>query len=141
MAEAQTRRSRLWNDDRGTALIEMAFAAPLLVMLMLGIAGYGGYFWLAHSLQQTANDAARSAIAGLDSVERRALVEETVDDGLARISALDPARASVAVEDDLTTLVVRLRYDASDSPFLATSLIPLPSKVIERTAAVRLGGL
>ena len=40
--------------------MEFAIVAPVLVMLVFGILMYGGYFLMAHSVQQLANDAARA---------------------------------------------------------------------------------
>ena len=46
---------------RGGAALEFAIVAPVLMMLLLGIFVYGGYFLVAHTTQQLANDAARAA--------------------------------------------------------------------------------
>ena len=68
----------LLRDPSGSAMVEAAFAVPLMVILLLGILAYGSWFMTAHSLQQAANDAARASVAGLDSAERRMLVEQSV---------------------------------------------------------------
>ena len=47
--------------ERGSVLVEAAFALPLMIILLLGILLYGGWLMTAHSLQQAANDAARAA--------------------------------------------------------------------------------
>lgn len=132
---------RLAYEARGSALIEFAIAAPALLTMLMGMMAFGGYFWMAHGLQQTANDAARSAIAGLTSTERRTIAEDTVDGELGRIGSLDPARATSSVDDDGQTLIVRLSYDASSSVFMKLPFVPLPSAMIVRSAAVRLGGM
>ena len=132
---------RLRRDARGSALIELAIAAPALLMMLMGMMAFGGYFWMAHGLQQTANDAARSAIAGLTAAERRDIAEDTVDGELGRVGALDPARATASVDDDGQTLIVRLSYDASNSAFMKLPFVPLPSPMIVRSAAIRLGGM
>lgn len=132
---------RLARDARGTALIELAIAAPALLMMLMGMMVFGSYFWMAHGLQQTANDAARAAIAGLTAPERRGLVEDAVDSGLGHVDALDPARETTSVSDDGVTLTVRLSYDASNSAFMKLPFVPLPSASIVRSAAIRLGGM
>ncbi len=133
--------ARLAGDGRGSALIEFAIAAPALLMMLMGMMAFGGYFWMAHGLQQTANDAARSAIAGLTAAERRDLAEDAVDGELGRIDSLDPARATASIDDDGQTLIVRLSYDASNSAFMKLPFVPLPASLIVRSAAVRLGGM
>lgn len=70
--------SAICRDDRGGVLIEAAFALPLMVALLMGILLYGCWFMTAHSLQQAANDAARAAVSGLTSTERRTLVDQSV---------------------------------------------------------------
>ncbi|MBV9841462.1 MAG: pilus assembly protein [Sphingomonadaceae bacterium] len=128
-------------DQRGTAVIELAIVAPLLLMILTGITAYGGYFWMAHSIQQAANDGARASLAGLTSGERSTLATSTVSSELARINGISPANAATTVEDDGTTLSVSVRYDASSSNFLRLSIMPLPNRLISRSAVVRLGGL
>ena len=54
---------------------------------------------------------------------------------------LNPARATLSVDDDGATLVVRLRYDASADPLLHLSFVPMPSALIERVAAIKLDSL
>ena len=55
---------RLGRDRSGATAVEFAFLAPVLIFILMGITGYGGYFWISHSVQQLANDAARAAIPG-----------------------------------------------------------------------------
>jgi len=52
---------RLRRDQSGATAVEFAFLAPVLILILMGITGYGGYFWMSHSVQQLANDAARAA--------------------------------------------------------------------------------
>ena len=122
-------------------MLEMALVAPLLMALLTAITAYGGYFWMAHSLQQAANDGARAAIAGLTQSERQSIATAAAIDEVGRANGLDPALLAASVSDDGITLVLTLRYDASDSPLLRLSLVPLPDPVIRRIAVVRLGGL
>ena len=122
-------------------LVEFAIVGPVLVVMLLGIVAYGGYFWLSHAVQQMANDAARSALAGLDATERAALARSSMSSSLASYAFLDAASARVTVADDATNLKVSIDYDASGSPFWAIrGLVPLPSSTITRQASIRLGG-
>jgi len=130
-----------WRDARGAVLVEMAITLPILLMLLMGIVSYGDWMMTAHSVQQAANDAARSTIAGLTSTERASIAQTTMQTTLRRAGTLDPTRATLSVDDDGTTLVVRLRYDASADPLLHLSLVPMPSAQIQRNAAIRLDSL
>ncbi|HET8613452.1 MAG TPA: TadE/TadG family type IV pilus assembly protein [Sphingomonas sp.] len=128
-------------DARGTAVVELAITLPILLTLIMGILAYGDYFLVAHSVQQAANDAARAAIAGLDAAERASIAASTVETTLRRQGLLDPALAATSVDDDGSTLVVRLAYDDSADPLLHLSFVPTPDPRIRRSAAIRLGGL
>lgn len=141
MTILQKKRRNLGRDARGAALVELAILLPVLVMLMVGIVGYGDWFMTAHGVQQAANDGARAGIGGLDRAERGSLAAAAARTSLARGGTLDPARATVTVDDDDATLVVRLAYDASSRPLIGAGLVPLPSSTIRRTAAIRLEGL
>ncbi len=135
------RLGRLRDDTRGTAVIEMAIVLPVLLILVMGIISYGDWFLTAHSVQQAANDAARAAIAGLTSSERQQLASSNLQTMMLRGGALKPANATIAVDDDGSTLAVRVSYDASRDPLLHMSFVPTPSSTIQRTAAISLGGL
>lgn len=134
-------RTGLRKCARGAAIVELALAAPLLLAILSGIVAYGGWFWMSHTLQQAANDAARASIAGLTSAERQTLAAGAVDTDLRRGSTLDPTRAAVTVSEDSEMVTISVRYDASNSPFLGLSFVPMPATVIRRTAAIRLAGL
>jgi Flp pilus assembly protein TadG len=125
-------------DGRGSVLVEAAFALPLLIGLLFGILIYGSWFMTAHNIQQAANDAARVALAGLDDIERRSLVDQSVARSLS-------AAAMVRADDvQVTTSLVngyysvRLVYDLDADPLFAASPIPLPTDSIEREAVVRI---
>jgi Flp pilus assembly protein TadG len=110
-------------------------------MMAAGITGYGGYFWISHSVQQLANDSARAAIAGLDSAERASLAQQAVSSEQINYAGLDPSRIRVTEVDNATTLLVQVSYDASNSPFWALQgLAPMPSTTVVRQASIRLGG-
>lgn len=125
-----------------SAAVEFAIVGPVLILLMLGMVTYGGYFLTAHTVQQLANDAARAAIAGLDDEERLSLAQQSAAAGLAgqdymrgQVSALTVTRAG-------DTMAVRLTYDAREDMYWSfESLLPVPSPEISRTATIRLGGL
>lgn len=129
---------RLWRERRGAAAIEMAFSLPILLMLICGIVTYGGWFLCANSVQQAANEAARAAIGGLDPNERATLARTALDANLRKTGTLNPDRVDTLIDDDGRTLTVHLSYDASNDSLLSIKLVPLPSKVIERSSTVTL---
>lgn len=135
------RSSSLLRDSGGAALVEFALAAPILLMILLGIVGYGGYFWRAHALQQAANDGARAALGGLTASERADIARATVRQDIATLGSITSARVSIGVTERSGTIDVAVAYDGSADPFLRLGLVPLPDPIIRRAASVRLGGL
>lgn len=130
-----------WKDERGSAAVEFALVGPLLILLLIGMIVYGGWFWLAQSVQSLASEAARASIAGLDGAERTQLAQTYVSRHADALAGLDPARASLTVQSDADSIQVRILYDAHDHPVMSLAgLIPAPPSTIERTAVVRIGG-
>jgi Flp pilus assembly protein TadG len=125
-------------DRRGTAAIEFALVLPMLATLLLGIVGFGDRVFTAQTLQLAANDGARAAIGGLDRAERDPLAAAATRTSLSRTGVLDVSLATVTIEDDDATLLVRLSYDASARPLMTAGLLPMPGRTIVRTAAIRL---
>lgn len=133
--------SHLARDRRGASLVEFAILLPVFAGILYGILGYGQYFLLAHNVQQLANDAARSTVAGLTADERRTLATGTVAAELVSLNELSPARVTTSIDETTDTVTVRVRFDASNVPIFRTKLIPMPDSLIERRAVVRPGGI
>ena len=129
-------------DDGGAAAVEFALIGPLFVLLLAGVVVYGGWLWLAQSVQAVASEAARAAVAGLDHEERRLLAQSEVQEGLSHASrVLDADHLSTRIISDDQRVEVVLVYDASEHPILQLmNLVPGPSRRIERRAVVRVGG-
>lgn len=126
---------------RGSAAIEFAFVGPMLILLLMGMVVYGGWFWLAQSLQSLAADSARAAMGGLDAAERQSLATAFVTDQARAGAGLDPALILVQVDSDTQAIRVHLSYDAHAHPILMLAgPLPKPPTTIERTAVVRVGG-
>lgn len=126
---------------RGASALEFAIIGPVFCVLLFGILAWGGYFWMAHAVQQLANDGARVAVGGLDSAERAALAQSSMNAEIKSYTFLDPSAASLSVQDNDQQLAVQVAYDASRSPFFSMrALIPMPSSTITREAISQLGG-
>ncbi len=126
---------------RGVAAVEFALLAPLLALMLMGILSYGGYFWMAHALQQAANDAARATIAGLDRDERQALARARAATVLSSHGGMSADDAVVALDEQGEVVSVEVSYDASQSVFMRLPLVPMPDAVIRRRAAITRAGL
>lgn len=114
---------------------------PVFLMMLMGIVSYGGYFWIAHAVQQVANDAARVAIGGLTTSERTSLAQGVLSSEIGSYASLSASNAGVTVLDQNQTVTVTIAYDASNTPFWTMDrLLPMPSSTISRSATVRLGG-
>lgn len=130
--------TRLIADRRGLAAVEMALVLPLLASFLLGTVTYGSWFFIAHSVQQTANDAARAGVGGLTVAERAGMVRTAADRGMGRGDFIVPSKATLAVRDDSASLTVTVSYDARNSVILHNSFVPMPPLQITRSATVRL---
>jgi Flp pilus assembly protein TadG len=131
----------LWRDRKASAAIEFAFIGPVLMAFTMATASYGGYFWMASSLQQLANDAARSAVAGLTSSERESLAQNTFNTEISSYGMLNQSLATVGYQGTSDSFSISISYNAANSPFwAASSLFPMPSKTIVRSATIQLGG-
>lgn len=128
----------LINHDRGSSLVEAAFALPLMIALLFGILVFGTWFMTAHSLQQAANDAARVAVAGLNTAERRTLVDQSLNASLAAFPAPSPQSITVGTAENGGYYTVTLSYALSNAPLFAATPFPLPAATIQRSAVVRI---
>lgn len=137
--------SRFRTDAAATSAIEFAMLAPIFILLLLGMVAYGIYFGASHSVQQIAADAARTAIAGLDQTERKALVTDFIAHDVTGYPFVNASKLTVDAKDsviDGSQFVVSVSYDARDLPIwnLFQSL-PMPSVTIQRQSTIRVGGI
>lgn len=134
-------RSGFRHDVAGAVAVEFAFLAPMLIFIMMGITGYGGYFWMSHSVQQMANDAARAAMPGLNAAERAGLARASVLASAGDYAQLTASKVTTQVLDRDGRMTVKVSYDAASSfAFAVRGLAPMPSDQIQRQASVQLGG-
>ncbi len=54
---------------QGSAAIEFAILRPLMIVMLMSMVVYGGWMWLAQSVQTLATESARVAVGGLDRAE------------------------------------------------------------------------
>lgn len=128
-------------NNKGSAAVEFAVLCPLLTLMLFGIMAYGGCFWISHSVQEIANDAARSAVGGLSTAERQSLAQATLAAEVPAYPNLTPTLANLSESEAGQTVTVSIAYDASNSPFWALrTLVPMPSSTIVRQATIQLGG-
>lgn len=140
-AVRRRRRAQFRLADAGSAAVEFAIIGPILLLMIMGIYVYGGYFLTAHTVQQLANDAARASIAGLDDTERSTLARQSLEAGMTDQPSMRGELANVRVTRSGQMLAVNVTYDARDDLYWAfSSIVPAPSPIISRTASIRLGG-
>lgn len=128
-------------DKAGNAAVEFAIVGPVLLLVLLGIFTYGGYFLTAHTVQQLTNDAARASIAGLDDEERLSLARDAMQAGIANQDFMRGELSQITLTRNGQTIAVTVTYDASEDVYWAfQSLIPAPPHSISRRASIRVGG-
>lgn len=135
---------RLFIDRKGAAAVEFAIVAPLFLLCVLTLIAYGIYLSAAHSIQQIAADAARTAIAGLSEAEREKLATDYIRRSTMSQTFIKTSRMNVSVRDDANNanqFTVTIKYDASDLPIWSLFTFALPSDQIERYATIRVGGI
>jgi Flp pilus assembly protein TadG len=136
---------RALRDRSGVAAIEFAILAPVYLLMLVGMIGYGIYFGASHSVQQLAADAARASIAGLDEADRRRLAEGFIARNASSYFFIDPARLAVDLRphpSDGDQFNVRIAYDASQLPIWNLfSGLAMPDQTIIRGSTIRIGGI
>lgn len=136
--------TRLGRHEGGTSAIEFAFIAPVLLLLLFGIMGYGYVFGIYHSVQQMAAEAARSSVAGMSDAERAQIARAYVAANAGAYAFIDPAKVKVRTGQtgpQQQGFEVAVSYDMSGSVYDQLSrLASLPQPLIERRAVVQRGG-
>lgn len=137
-------RSSFGGDVSGASAVEFAIVVPVFLTMLFGIIAYGIYFGAVHSTSQLAADAARASVAGLSDAERTAIATAHVHNNVPAYVLLNPERIEVTAEPleaDARQFRVSVRYDASLLPIWNfTPFLPLPERIIERTATIQRGG-
>ena len=136
--------SRLARHQRATTAIEFAFVAPVLLLLLVGIMGYGYVFGIYHSIQQIAAEAARSSVSGLNDAERSQIARAFITANAGSYAFIDPSKLKVRTGQtgpQMQSFEVAVAYDMSGSVYDNLSrMVSLPQPMIERRAIVQRGG-
>ena len=131
-------------DRRGSSAVEFAIILPVYLIMLLGIFAYGSYLALVHGIQQITAEAARASVAGLSDTERVSIARNTINASLGSYPFLQSNELtlqSAATDAATGVFSVTVSYDASGMfIFNLPNLIPMPSPVIVRTAAIQRGG-
>lgn len=127
-------------DRRGTAIIELALALPILAIFLFGIVSGGSWLAMSHVVQESANQAARAALVGITAAERAALAQQTAMQTLAQSYGIRSDALSVKVEDDGRQMTVKVVYDGSNNPLLKLPIMPAATRTLQRQASVVLAG-
>lgn len=126
-----------YKNRQGVAAIEFAIVGPIFILLLIGMIVYGGWFWMAHSVQAAVSEGARAAVAGLDPAEQEQLARDVIVAQLKDLG-LKTADAVVAVQAGSGTLRVEVAYDAGGHPLMALSPLTIsPPHTIRRSAVIR----
>lgn len=128
----------------GSSAVEFALIAPVFFMALFSLIGYGIYLGAAHSVQQIAADAARTAVAGMDSTERQQLVQDYLTKTTMNQGLIDKKNLSMQVSNDPLNpnqFTVSIDYDASSLPIFSLYSYAVPNTHIRRTATMRVGGI
>lgn len=133
------------HDRRATAALEFAILMPVYMLFLTGMMAYGIYFGAAHSVQQIAADAARTAIAGLTPSERANLVGQFINSNAGGYVFIKRSALTYSVGSnpgDPDEFSVAIHYDASRLPIWNLyPPLPLPSRTITFTSSIRMGGM
>ncbi|MFB2553650.1 TadE family protein [Ensifer soli] len=135
---------RVTTDRSGTAAVEFAIVAPIFLMMLMSLIGYGIFLSASHAIQQIAADAARTAVAGLTLDERVMLVRSFIDRATLDYAFIDRRDLVVNLAGDAadpSQFTVTLSYDAGDLPIWNMYAFAMPERTITRFSTIRLGGL
>lgn len=136
--------ARMLRHRGGSSAVEFAIIAPIFLLVLLTMIGYGIYLMTAHSVQQVAADAARTAVAGLNNNERQALAKDFVTRTSLGYVFMDKRYFNVTVGQDLNNsnqFTVTVEYDATELPIWNLYSYALPEKTIKRFSTIRIGGV
>jgi Flp pilus assembly protein TadG len=132
------------NDTRGVAALEFAMIAPVLLLMLLGMACFGAYLMFLHEVQELSSSAARSSVAGLSEGERDSLAQAFVANDVAQSALLSMTDLTVTTATSgtpPTNYSVTVSYNLKDTPIpMLAGLVTVPLNSITRTSTIEFGG-
>lgn len=132
---------RLAMDRKGTAVVELALTLPVLLLFLFGILTGGCWLAISHVVQESANEGARAALAGITAAERAALASDAARAVVAGNFGISQGDVGMSVDDDGRRLTLNVAYDGSANPLMHLPIMPAGSTIIRRQASVVLNGL
>jgi Flp pilus assembly protein TadG len=140
----RTSIDRFRRNEAATSAIEFAMIAPVLLLMIFGIIGYGYVLGIYHGIQQVASEAARASVSGVTDVERDQIARAFVTANASSYAFIDPAKVSVTTAQSgapQQTFSVAVAYDMSGTLFQSlASLVSLPPPTVVRRAVIQRGG-
>jgi Flp pilus assembly protein TadG len=134
---------RLGNSETGTAAVEFAIVAPVLLMLVFAAIFYSIYFTAYLGVRQAAIEGARAAVAGMSTAERSQLAiarATTIMNSYGSLMGASSNATITAAQQGTGLLKVSVSYDISSSPIMGYgSFLPLPSPTIQSDVIVANG--
>ncbi|MBY0612209.1 MAG: pilus assembly protein [Beijerinckiaceae bacterium] len=138
------RLDRFGQDAAGSIVVEFAFIAPVLLLMLFGIVAFSTLFATMHAVQQLASEAARASVAGISDAERAKIVDDFVKANVRSYVLLDPAKiatSSATLPAQADNYEVTIRYDNSQSfIYMFKGLLPLPPADLQRKSIIVRGG-
>lgn len=141
---ARGRGFDLLRNRQGAAAVEFAIIAPVFLLMVLGMLGFGVYLSAAHSVRQLSFDIARATISGVSEAERQTIAASFVETNVDKYAFINVDNLEVAVKDSESAAnqsIVEVTYDASHLPIWSFVYIaPMPEKSIRARTAIVNGG-
>ncbi len=126
----KVRASELPADERGIVAVEMVIAAPILIVMLIGIVEFGRYYNASISVTHAAREAVRK-VALYDSASASATASTAATPVAVSVGSMVTCPVS-GVGNASITLNSSFTFDAL--------IVGLGSKTITRTAVMRCGG-
>jgi Flp pilus assembly protein TadG len=124
---ALQRVSKVLRSERGTAALEFAIVAQLLILLLYGIITYGFVFALDHNITQAAAEGARHAISEPTNASDTTIINDAISDARDHISFAAAQTNAVVTADiiqncngtsGLRCIHVSISYDWRSHPLI-----------------------
>jgi Flp pilus assembly protein TadG len=119
---------------RGSAAVEFAILAPVLLALVAGGVFYSRWFTVASQTQNLASDGARAAVAGLDDTERTSIVSNMMTGAVVSVPLEKGSTRTWRAWRDGDLYAVSVTTTLPD--YDLSRVIPMPDRHVTREAIV-----